>query len=366
MSRSPTLMKLQMIVVGWLLSVLGCLAFAEELRPSPVACGVCDCSPPELWVISSRCAPKCQGLDEGFARLSYSRYDASRCRFTTESLESFLAAQANIPTILYAHGNSLDAEAALESCWKVYHRLTDCPGPKLMVMWSWPAEMVYKRPLIRPVKLARENIRTKYVYAEHQGYYIAKLTSLMSTAQPLTLSGHSFGGVAVICGLHYLGGGQLNGRTFSEGYAAVRPNLRASIISGAMDCDHLYPGHRYESALVAVEKLHTTFNTNDATLRRWPTLSFRGQEAVGYTGICAARLGENEHKLIQQNMTPEVGRSHYLKPHLASDRMVATICEIAFERPLCPCGGKPGTGMRVDPSMLLEVPAQTVFPGLAL
>lgn len=338
-------------------------------------CEFCPSSAPELWVVNSRHAPRCSEFDSGFEHLTYERWDPQGRKFTRETRESFLACQANIPTLLFSHGNSLNHAKAMEICWKVYERIQVCPGPKMLVFWSWPSEILYTRPLIRPIQLARENIRAKYVYAEYQGYYLAKLTSLMSTAQPLTLSGHSFGGLAAICALHYLGGGQLNGLTFESGVPVERPNLRASIISGALDNDHLYPGHRYEQAFVSVEKLHLTYSTKDATLKRWPSHSFRGKEAVGYTGICGERLGLNGHKLLQQEMTADVGRSHYMRLHLASSKMISAICQIAFDSAAyhCDCGknnnrlsplGLPS--QVIDVPAIMEVPAQILFPGSAL
>ncbi|MEM7478985.1 MAG: hypothetical protein AAF483_28715, partial [Planctomycetota bacterium] len=285
---------------------------------------------PEFWVINTRCAPLCNDLDRGFEKLTFQRWCADTKCFIDETRDSYLVAQSQLPTLMYVHGNSLDHEKALVSAWKIYERVKVCPGRKLMVLWSWPAEPVYKRPLLTPVKLVRKNIQTKYRYAERQGYYLAKMTQLMSKQHPLTLGGHSFGAVTALCATHYLGGGQLNGYTLAGGSTEQQYNLRISLISPALDNDHLYPGHRYEMALYPVEKLHTTFSTEDATLKRWPNYSFRGCEAMGYTGIRASRLGVNAHKLCQQRLTEDVGRSHYLKEHLASVQMISQLCNTAF------------------------------------
>ncbi len=303
-------------------------------------CNRCLSSIPELWVVNSRGAPRCSGLDEGFHLLTYERYDEDRRVFVRETLETFLAAQANVATLLFSHGNTLTHEKAMESCWKIRDRLRVCQGRKMMVYWSWPAEILYKEPLIRPIQLLRKNIQAKYVYAEYQGYYIAKLASMMSTAQPLTLSGHSYGGVTVICAMHYMGGGQLNGLMLDGGAPYERHNLRAAIVSGALDNDHMYPGQRYGQSFAPIETFYTTYNDRDATLKRWPTHSFRGQEALGYTGMCASRLGPYSHKLFQQKLTEDVGKSHYIKPHLASERMISAICNTAFpanESRACNC-----------------------------
>lgn len=330
----------------------------------------CSCEPPELWVINSRCAPKCNCLDEGFENLTYHRYDREKCSFVSENRESFLAAQINIPTLLFSHGNTLEHDAAMKVCWKVYERLKICPGPKMLVFWSWPSEIYYTRPLIRPIELARSNIKVKYVFAERQGYYIAKLTNMMSTAQPLTLSGHSYGGVTVVSALHLLAGGSLDCISFAEAREEERKNLRGVIISGAFDCDSLYPGFRYGKALVAADGFYTTYNDTDSTLKRWPTHSFRGQQAIGYVGLCISRLGENAYKVSQERLTEDVGKSHYITPHLASCQMVNSICKLAFETEACCCPGGKGKSaisrgtQTID--QIIERPAATIFPGLGL
>lgn len=358
-----------------LLSLLTALTshFSAALAIEPVKQDhgkLCEYSAPDFWVVNSRCAPRCRGLDAGFERLTYQRWDPDCKKFIHESLETFLACQADIPTLLFSHGNTLTHDNAMESCWKVYNRIKVCPGPKMLVFWSWPSEILYKRPLLRPIRLARDNIQAKYVYAEYQGYYIAKLANLMSTAQPLTLSGHSYGGVTAICALHYLGGGRLNGLVLEEGAEVERPNLRAAIISGALDNDAMYPGYRYGQTFASVETFYMTFNDRDATLKRWPTHSFRNQQAAGYTGICASRLGSYTHKLVQQKLTEDVGRSHYMRPHLASTQMISAICKTAFDTGVCHCGCSDSKSLLRRPSInvesILEIPMQTVFPGLAL
>ena len=330
----------------------------------------CACETPELWLINSRCAPKCDGLDEGFEKLTYQRYDREACKFVTESRESFLAAQANIPTLLFSHGNTLDHEAAMKVCWKVYERMKVCPGPKMLVFWSWPSEIYYTRPLLRPVILAKTNIKAKYVFAERQGYYIAKLTNMMSTAQPLTLSGHSYGGVTIICALHLIGGGSLDCLTLAEGKEVERKNLRGAVISGALDYDALYPGYRYDKALVVADGFYTTYNNTDSTLKRWPNHSFRCQEALGYVGLCTSRLGENAHKVRQDRLTEDVGKSHYITPHLASCQMVNAICQMAFESKACCNTGSGNKNLMQLGSdgleQFIERPAAAVFPGLGL
>ena len=323
----------------------------------------------ELWVINSRQAPRCDGLDEGFECITYQRYDSCRKRFCDESRESFLIAQRNIPTLLFAHGNTLDHQAAMKVCWRVYERLQSCGGRKMLVFWSWPAEIFYTQGWIRVLEWWRANIKAKYAFAERQGYYIAKLASQMSLAQPLTISGHSFGGLATCCALHYLAGGSINGYTLPSGMPVERTNLRAAVISGAFDNDFLYPGYRYGQAIQAVERLYLTYNDRDSSLKRWPNLSWRNQQALGFTGICQSRLGDYANKVCQQRLTAEVGRSHYIQTHLASDQLIHSLCDMAFDSAATRSqvqNRAAGAVPEIDFEQIIRIPAATFFPLLAL
>ena len=287
---------------------------------------------PELWLVNTRCAPRCSNLDAGYECITFKRWDRSCCRWVRESEESFLAQEASRPTLFYSHGNSLNHKNAMKSCWLIYNRMRCCEGKKRLVFWSWPAERVYKTQGLRVREMIRKNLRIKYVYAEYQGYYMAKLVQRMSLSQRVMLSGHSYGGITAAAALHYLGGGCLRGLTLEGGIAEERPNLRAAVISGAFDNDMMIPGHRYGQSFIAGEKIFVTRNCNDKTLKKWPKTSWRGRQAIGVTGINARCLGVYRPKLCQQTVWPEVGKSHYLKPHLRTSRFVAALCCLSFPK----------------------------------
>ncbi len=293
-------------------------------------CQNCCNELPELWLINTRCAPRCRNLDNGFDCLTYKRYDRCRGCFVKESRESFLAQESSLPTLFYSHGNSLNHKNAMKSCWKVYNKMRCCAGQKRLVFWSWPAEKVHKVKGFRVREAIQKNLRTKYVYAEYQGYYMAKLVHQMSLSERVMMSGHSFGAITAAAAAHYMGGGCLRGLRLEGGAAVERPNLRVGIISGAFDNDMLLPGHRYGQTFVASEKVFVTRNIHDRTLKKWPNTSWTGRRATGVTGVNANGLGEHRSKLCQQTMYPDVGTSHYLKPHLKSARFVSALCCLSF------------------------------------
>ena len=291
-------------------------------------CLNCCHEPPEMWLINTRCVPRCNNLDNGFERISYKRYDAKCGRFVTESRESFLTGEATMPSLFYVHGNTLKHQGAMKGFWRVYQKMRCCPGPKRLVCWSWPAQRVIKGLPIR--KMLMDNLHLKLTYSEYQGYYMAKLVQQMSLSQRVMLSGHSYGAITASAAAHWLAGGSLRGLTLEGGEPVQRPNLRLGLISGSFDNDALLPGHRYDQAFVAAEKVFITRNIRDSTLKTWPNISYRGRRALGVTGLNANRLGPHRHKLCQKTMTVDVNRSHYLKPHLKSTRFVSMLCCLSF------------------------------------
>jgi len=305
---------------------------------------------PDLWLINTRCAPKCSNLDNGFDCLIYKRYDRKCCRWVRESRESFLAQESSMPSLFYVHGNSLNHKYAMKACWKIYCKMRCCPGQKRLVFWSWPAEVVYKGLRLR--KVIAKNLRIKYVYAEHQGYYMAKLVNQMSLSQRVMVSGHSYGAITSAVAMHYMGGGGLRGRMLAGGSPVERPNLRAGIISGAFDHDMLNPGNRYGQAFVAAEKIFVTRNIKDSTLKKWPNTSWRGRRAMGVLGVNANCLGEHRNKLCQLTMTLDVGKSHYLKPHLKSARFVGALCCLSF--PACLSRSVEDANISAKPGEIVE------------
>jgi hypothetical protein len=317
----------------------------------------CCYEPPDLWVINTRCVQKCNNLDDGFTRISIKHWDPSCRRWVRETYESFLAQEATMPSLIFAHGNTLKDKGAMKQCWLLYGKMRCCPGKKRLVFWSWPAQIAIKRPLITPRKLIMANLRIKYVYSEYQGYYMAKFVKGMSMTQRVTVGGHSYGGIIASAAAHYLGGGDLRGLTLAGGVAELHPNLRVANISGAFDNDALIPGCRFGQAFVAAEKVLVTRNCRDKTLDNWPKVSFRGRKALGVTGVNANLLGQYCDKLCQITMTADVGRSHYIEPHMNSGRLVNLLCCFAF--PECAAranGTAPPAVTEIEASDTLDLP----------
>jgi hypothetical protein len=201
--------------------------------------------------------------------------------------------------------------------------------------------------------MIQTNLMTKYDYPEYQGYYMARLVQQMSMTQRATVGGHSYGAIIAAVAAHFVGAGELRGLTLPGAEPVERANFRVAIVSGAFDNDMMCPGCRYGQSFIAAEKVFVTRNRLDSTLERWPEISWRCRKAIGVTGIDANCLGEHAHKLCQQTLTDDVEDSHYIEPHLESERFMSVLCCISF--PPTADGvhgqGMPGQGGRpVGPS----------------
>jgi hypothetical protein len=163
----------------------------------------------------------------------------------------------------------------------------------------------------------------------------------MSMTQRVTMGGHSYGGIIASGAAHFLGGGELRGITLAGAVAEQRPNLRVANVSGAFDNDALIPGYRFGQAFVAAEKVLVTRNCRDSTLDNWPKVSLRGRKAIGVTGINANILGQYSSKLCQITMSADVGRSHFIEPHMSSSRLVNLLCCFAFPECAACANGQP-------------------------
>ena len=228
-----------------------------------------------------------------------------------------------MPTLIFAHGNTLKHEGAMEQCWFLYQKMRCCPGKKRLVFWSWPAQIAIKRPLLRPRKLIMANLRIKFVYSEYQGYYMAKLVQRMSMTQRVTVGGHSYGAI------HASVGGPLPGRRRAarsdarrrRGRRAAEPPRRQHLGRLRQRCDDArLPATASRSSRPRRCSSPATPATKRSTTGR--TCRSAAARRIGVTGINANRLGQYRDKLCQITMTADVGRSHYIEPHMDSARLV--------------------------------------------
>ena len=119
--------------------------------------------------------------------------------------------------------------------------------PFRFVVWSWHS----KGPGSR--RGFSNRVRTHADWADAQGYYVANMVSRMSNAYPINLMGFSLGSITASSALHFLGGGQIAGRTIPSTPPTGYYDLRSVHLAGAMDNDLLMP--QIEPAVYLLDRI---------------------------------------------------------------------------------------------------------------
>jgi hypothetical protein len=152
------------------------------------------------------------------------------------------------------------------------------------VIWSWPAERIYRRNNI--------DVNLKAAYSDDEGYYLALWLAELRPGVKVSLIGHSFGPRIITGALHLLASGEVAGRclpekTTSTWKAGKRNPIRAVLLAAGIDDAWLAPGGCHHLALSLVDRMLVTRNDCDRVLRWYSrTCGYGGIEAMGFTGPC--------------------------------------------------------------------------------
>ena len=240
----------------------------------------------QVWLISSRqalCDPPALG---GEAMLGYCFLGPGN-QWVPASLDAFLATDsAAVPTVIFIHGNRVDANRAVCDGWLVLNQLTAAAQgrPFRFVIFSWPADRLNGH--------SRDDVQCKAVRSDAQSYYVAWLINRMHPGVPLDLIGFSFGARVVTGARELLGGGCLAGQVLPDRTPGHTP-IRAMLVAAALDSDWLLPGHRDGLAVGQVERMLVSVDPVDRAMHFYPRLYGRGgPDALGACGPdCPEQLG---------------------------------------------------------------------------
>jgi len=264
----------------------------------PVAADQCI---DDVWLISTRSAPRATPAEDGDACFSYWRLQSDGHWQQSEAKEFF--AGESVTTTVFVHGNRNESDEVVGAGWQILGRLkrdADDP-PCRFVIWSWPADRIRGS--------ARRDVRVKSCYSDVQAHYLAEWLDRADPSQPVSLVGFSFGARVITGALHLLGGGELIGKRLSGPRSSPEPPpRRAVLIAAALGADWLLPGRRNGQALSQVERVLVTRNRRDPVLRLYPRINGRGgSTALGYTGPAC---GSSADKLEVVDVACSVGRIH--------------------------------------------------------
>jgi hypothetical protein len=237
------------------------------------------CCRREFWVVDTRKAPLCKGLDYGVKKITYWKYEPGQ-GLVEKSLDEFLAGvDPSLVTSFHVHGNGVNRRMALRIGDRAIKSVGRDVSSYRIVLWSWPSQPRWGMS-------ARNNILAKARWSESQGYYLAWLVDQINPRTALSLLGHSYGARAVAAGLQGLASNRMAGYELGpRKHPGYRP-MHAALVAAAMDNRWLWPGWRYGDAWKQVDHLWITRNPNDRILRFYSDHFLpSGVRALGLTGI---------------------------------------------------------------------------------
>ncbi len=235
-------------------------------------------------------------------------------RWQRSDIESFLAFEPAVPTMIYVHGNQMTPADAKSQGLALYRRLVHggCGDhPIRFVIFSWPSEKVGF--LLRDVRV--KALRTGIV-----GCQLGWLLDQMPAETPVTLIGFSFGARVVTGGLHVLAGGSLGcGMELAERVHPDRAPVNVVLLAAAVHAHWLGEGQYHGLAMTQVDRMFLLTNRRDLALRYYhlSTTSGGRPQALGLRGPTC--LGpEYAAKIQMRDVSRYAGSQHDLFRYLCA------------------------------------------------
>src|SRR5208282_836243 len=161
----------------------------------------------QVWLISTRSAPRYGNLDSGLEKITYQRLDernGSACWLLSDADVFRASGDPSIPITVFIHGNATGSDMAVRQGWSLYSRMRDIAAGRSfrLVIWSWPADRV--------VRGIRADVQLKVAYSDTESYYLARTLPSVTAGTPVSLVGYSLGCRIAGGALQLLAGGQVD------------------------------------------------------------------------------------------------------------------------------------------------------------
>ncbi len=219
----------------------------------------------------------------------------------------------SVPTVVFIHGNQIDAAHARTRGLDVYRQFVRCADdrPIQFVLFSWCSGK--ERGLLN-------DFRIKAARTRPAGWQLAWTLNQMPPGGPVGLLGYSYGARVASGAVHLLAGGSLSGLTIAETSVAEtspRP-LRAVYLAAAFDACWLAPRQYHGQAMHRLDSLLVTTNRSDLAMRlfKFSTRNYN-PSAMGTKGPQGLDA-ESASKICTINVGKSVGRSHDLYRYMAA------------------------------------------------
>ncbi len=281
----------------------------------------------QVWLISTRAAPRSAATSATDARIRFWRMDGRA--WTPADRKAFHAAgRPGVPTVFVVHGNRTGPNAAIQVGDSVSHLLRRAGSgrPFRLAIWSWPSEQVCRG--------ARPDVRLKAHYSDIQAFYLAGCLRELGTDQPVTLVGYSFGARTITGALELAAGGRVGRYRLAEPVPPPEAPWQAVLIAAALDAHWLSPGQRHGRALGYLDRLLVTSNPADRVMRLYPRMDGRrGPNALGYYGLGYSLAPADRSKVRGLDVSCSVGVQHGWWSYWRSGALRAVLAQYALEVP---------------------------------
>jgi hypothetical protein len=240
--------------------------------------------------------------------------EAGHRHWQSSDLDSFLAFDPAVPTIIFVHGNQITPGDAKDEGLMMYRTIIrhGCDAPRIrLVIFSWPSSKVGG---------LLYDVREKAARTEPAGWHLAWLLDQMSPDTQISLVGFSFGARIINGGLHILAGGTLGGNLVLTEH--VHPHREPMNVVEMAAADHSYwlaDGQHHGLAMTQVNRMLLINNCDDTAMRYYDMLT-PGRGGPQALGLCGpTRIGPDyAQKIRNRDVSCYVGSEHLFATYLCA------------------------------------------------
>lgn len=276
-----------------------------------------------FWFLNTHQSPQTFSTSGPVFRPQVCRYEKGIGYRPSDYSEMLSRLEPGVPVCIMAHGSFVDTLSATRESAYTYHWIRSAAGNQRMQMiyFHWPSYRALS-PLIQldTNQLGRQ--------AARNGFYLAELISALPPECPVSILGHSHGSRVASSALHLLAGGNVQGYRHRNVGTNGRP-IRTVFLAGAIDHHWLNPGEKYDRALSSTQGILNLKNRVDPALAiypfRLPLLTRRPIGSLGMTNGDRRRTGPQSQKVVDFEVSEEIGHSHLWPYYFNSQRIANTM-----------------------------------------
>lgn len=273
-------------------------------------------------MLSTRAAGCTTSADRLANCLRYSAFEAvdesgRREWRTLDTGEFFAWHEANVPTIVFFHGNQVAAHEAAGEGLIVYRALVRNASderPIRFVTLSWPSEKV--GGILRDVR--EKAARTRPV-----AWQAAWVLDQLSPDLQVSLLGYSYGARVATGTAHLLAGGNLSGLALGDRINPERSMMPAVLIAPALHANWLGEGQSQGLAMQQIDRMFLVVNPLDPAMKYYRFSTTAGNpQALGLCGptcLDAERAG----RIYKCNASGYVGKQHDMRRYVCSRQVMS-------------------------------------------